>query len=66
MDQIYATAKGQVFDLKVTGADQRRPKDFSKLLQSSVFKTSFIEFLAEEWKRDIYAVILGNKTVTWD
>jgi len=56
-------AKGEVFDLKVTGADQRRPKDLSKLLQSSVFKTSFIEFLAEEWKRDTYAVILGNRTV---
>ena len=53
----------KVSNLRVTSADQRRPKDFSKLLRSSVFKTSFIEFLSEEWKRDTYAEILGNKTV---
>ena len=56
-------AKGEVSDLRVTRVDQRRPKDFSKLLWSSVFKTSFIEFLSEEWKRDTYAELLGNKTV---
>ena len=56
-------AEGEVSDLRVTGADQRRPKDFSKLLRSSIFKTSFTEFLSEEWKRDTYAEILGNKTI---
>ena len=56
-------ATGEVSDLRVTRADQRRPKDFIKLLRSSVFKTSLIEFLSEAWKRDTYAEILGNKTV---
>jgi len=36
---------------------------FSKLLRSSVFKTSFIEFLTDEWKSDTYVVILGSETV---
>ena len=51
----------QASDFKVTGPDQRRPRDFHSLLKSSVFKTSFLKFLAEEWQKDSYANIIGKR-----
>lgn len=45
-------------DIKVTGPDQKRPKDFQKALQSEKFKTSLLRYLAQEWRRECYAPIL--------
>ncbi len=36
----------------ITGTDQSRPKDFRHALRSQNFKTSFINFLMEEWKNN--------------
>ena len=42
-------------DIKVTGPEQKRPKDFQKALRSGKFKTSLLRFLSQEWSRDCYA-----------
>ena len=35
----------------ITGSDQKRPKEWSEALKSPSFKTSFINFLALEWRK---------------
>ena len=45
---------------KITGPEQRRPNDFQKAMKSAFFKESLLEFLSEEWKKDVYATLLGT------
>ena len=45
-------------EVKVSGPEQRRPKDFSQALKTELFKTSLLLFLAEEWCRNEYAAVL--------
>ena len=45
-------------EVKVSGPEQRRPKDFNTALKSESFKTSLLRFLAEEWCRKDYAAVL--------
>ena len=47
---------------KITGPDQRCPRDLNQALKSSSFKTEFVHFLADEWTKEPYAAILvGQK-----
>ena len=47
---------------KITGPDQRCPRDLNQALKSSSFKTEFVHFLADEWTKEPYAAILvGHK-----
>lgn len=50
----------ECLDIKITGAEQKRPKDFQKALRSSRFKVALMNFLICEWKRSEYASILGD------
>ena len=45
-------------EIAITGPDQQRPKDFSKALHSGKFKTSLFRFLAKEWQKDDYKIIM--------
>jgi len=47
----------------ITGRDQKRPKDWSEALKSSTFKTSFFQFLAQEWREQSRADVLTGHTV---
>ena len=47
-------------EIKVSGQEQRRPKEFSVALKSESFKTSLLRFLAEEWSKNEYAAMLGT------
>lgn len=46
----------------IQGRDQRRPADFRRALLSTSFKTSLINFLAEEWTALDYIEILEGNT----
>ncbi|MCG7875152.1 MAG: hypothetical protein N0C90_02335 [Candidatus Thiodiazotropha endolucinida] len=45
-------------EIKVSGPDQRRPKDFGTALKAESFKISLLRFLAEEWSSDEYTSVL--------
>jgi len=47
----------------ITGADQKRPKEWQQALCSASFKTSFFQFLSREWNQDNYAMILKGHRV---
>ena len=47
-------------DIKITGAEQKHPKDFQKALCSSRFKVALMNFLISEWKQNQYVKILGG------
>jgi len=47
-------------EIAITGPDQQRPKDFSKALHSWKFKTSLFRFLAKEWQKDDYKIIIED------
>ncbi|MES9906099.1 MAG: hypothetical protein ABW168_25905, partial [Sedimenticola sp.] len=49
---------------QVTGADQKRPKDWQKALASSAFKTALLQFLAVDWHKDAHADVLNGHVVT--
>ena len=48
-------------EVKVSGPEQRRPKDFTQALKSESFKKSLLRFLAEEWRRNEYADVQKTK-----
>ncbi len=46
----------------VSGPEQKRPKEFQALLDSSPFKRVLLQFLADEWQKTIYSdQICGNQ-----
>ena len=47
-------------EVKVSGPEQRRPKDFTQALKSESFKISLFRFLANEWCRNEYATVLNT------
>lgn len=53
----------QEITFAVTGAEQKRPQNWQTALQSSSFKTAFLRFLAAEWQKQRYAIILKDHTI---
>ena len=45
----------------ITGAGQTQPRDFYNCLRLSKFKTAFLTFLINEWKKPKYASVLQEK-----
>ena len=52
-----------VFDITVTGADQKTPKKLLDAFRSKHFKESLICFLQKEWKSQKYAPLLRDKVL---
>ena len=47
----------------VTGADQKRPKDWQHALNSPSFKTAFFRFLSVDWQNESHADVLRDHDV---
>jgi len=47
----------------ITGPMQKRPSNFVESLRSNDFKRSLVNFLVDDWRKDEYASIIGNKTI---
>ena len=47
----------------ITGRDQKHPRDFSVVLQSSHFKAGFLQFLADDWKRSEFTDLVRGHTL---
>lgn len=41
----------------------KRPSDFGKLLRSSHFKETFVEFLIEDWTKDEFILLCERKMI---
>jgi len=45
-------------DFKITGSDQKCPKDIKEAMKSSKFKTALLRLLAEEWEKQAYLEVI--------
>ena len=46
---------------KITGPEQKRPKNFQNDLHNNVFKKALVKFIAIAWDEEKYAIGLQNK-----
>ena len=47
----------------ISGAQQKRPGDFTKALKNDSFKREFVHFLVSAWEKDSCASIISDKMV---
>lgn len=47
----------------ISGPEQVRPEEFSKLLRKDKFKVALVKFLIDHWKSNELAVFFNNKTI---
>ena len=63
--ELEQTRRGREEELSfsVTGADQKRPKDWQHALNSPLFKTAFFRFLSVDWQNESHADVLRDHEV---
>ena len=63
--ELEHTRRGSEEELSfsVTGADQKRPKDWQHALNSPSFKTAFFRFLSVDWQNESHADVLRHHEV---